>query len=226
MVYDADRFESFLQLLPHSTDAALELARRHAQRLEGRSWLGPIDDQPMRHAFEIRHASFATPAFIDQLRRHRVSLVVADTAGKWPLLEDVTADFVYVRLHGDKELYASGYGQAALQDWARRIDAWRGGGQVADARVVVARQPSRKRRDVYCYFDNDVKVHAPYDARSLAAMLGAQNDQRVPERAPDADQLPPPRLRAPRMTRGASKQSSKQSREQPKEAQKERRRAT
>ena len=66
-------------------------------------------DRPLRHAMEVRHPSFATPAFVELLRRHGVALVVADTAGTFPRLDDVTADLVYVRLHGDTELYASGY---------------------------------------------------------------------------------------------------------------------
>ena len=100
--------------------------------------------------------------------------MVADTAGRWPLLEDLTADFVYLRLHGDKELYASGYDDAALDRWAARIDAWRqrppGRRMRAWPRPRAA--PRRARRDVYCYFDNDVKVHAPYDAANLAAAAG------------------------------------------------------
>ena len=59
--------------------------------------------------------------FIDLLRHHNIALVVADTAGKWPLLEDVTSDFIYIRLHGDEELYVSGYSETALAEWARKI---------------------------------------------------------------------------------------------------------
>jgi uncharacterized protein YecE (DUF72 family) len=127
----------------------------------------------LRHALEVRHASFEDPACVALLRRHGIALVVADTAGRWPLLEDLTADFVYMRLHGDKELYASGYGDAALDHWAARIAAWRAGRQVDGARRASPRAaPRRARRDVFCYFDNDVKVHAPYDAARLAARLG------------------------------------------------------
>ena len=100
--------------------------------------------------------------------------MVADTAGRWPLCEDLTADFVYIRLHGDKELYASGYGEAAIDFWARRIHAWRNGRQPEDARVISSKAPPRRKaRDVYCYFDNDIKVHAPYDARKLIAAVAA-----------------------------------------------------
>src|SRR5690606_2651690 len=108
-----------------------------------------------RHAMEVRHKSFADPAFIALLRRNNVALVVADTAGRWPLMEDVTAEFVYVRLHGDKELYVSGYTPKAIDRWAERVEAWQRGGQVADARTVSDERPPRRKRDVYVYFDND-----------------------------------------------------------------------
>jgi uncharacterized protein YecE (DUF72 family) len=121
----------------------------------------------------VRHASFATPAFIELLRDHQVALVVADTAGKWPLLEDLTADFVYVRLHGDAKLYESGYTSAALDRWADKIDAWLDGRAPAAAHTAGSPIAKRTRRDVFVYFDNDVKVRAPYDALSLAAKLAA-----------------------------------------------------
>jgi uncharacterized protein YecE (DUF72 family) len=120
---------------------------------------------------EVRHNSFIDPDFIALLRRHDVALVVADTAGRWPLIEDLTADFVYLRLHGDKELYASGYGDAALDRWAERISAWRQGRQVDDARLASDKPARRGQRDVFCYFDNDMKVHAPFDAARLAQRL-------------------------------------------------------
>ena len=136
MRYDAARFETFLKLLPRDTAAALTLARRRDKRMHGRSCLRIDARRPLRHAVEIRHASFATQEFIAQLRRHEVALVVADTAGKWPYLEDATADFMYLRLHGDKELYASGYSDAALERWTERIRAWERGREPRDARRV------------------------------------------------------------------------------------------
>ena len=141
--------------------------------MEGRTSLATDAKRPLRHAIEIRHPSFVDEAFIAMLRRHRIALVVADTAGKWPLLEDLTADFVYVRLHGDKELYASGYSDAALDRWAARFAAWSRGEQVSDARLASTKAaPRRAKRDIYCYFDNDIKVHAPYDAAQLTRRLG------------------------------------------------------
>ncbi len=168
-----ERFEAFFAQLPRDTHAAAEIAARHDKRVEGRVSLEPDAKRPMRHAVEIRHESFADPAFIALLRKYRIALVVADTAGKWPLLEDLTADFVYLRLHGDKELYASGYSDAALERWAERISTWGSGGQVDDARLASPKPaPKRASRDIYAYFDNDVKVHAPYDAATLMRKLG------------------------------------------------------
>jgi uncharacterized protein YecE (DUF72 family) len=174
MPLKAERFEAFFARLPHDTEAAAELAARdHDGRVEGRMSVTTDRKRPLRHAVEIRHPSFIDPAFIALLRRYRIGLVVADTAGKWPLLEDLTADFVYVRLHGDQELYASGYSDAALDRWADRIRIWAAGGQVADAhRASPGDAAARQKRDVYVYFDNDVKVHAPYDAAHLAQRLG------------------------------------------------------
>ncbi|WNB86666.1 DUF72 domain-containing protein [Cellulomonas sp. ATA003] len=177
--YDADRLTSFVDLLPRTTAAAAELALRHDERLDGRAWTTTDADRPLRHAVEVRHASYATPAFVDLLRRHGIGLVVADTAGRWPLFEDVTADFVYVRLHGDTELYVSGYDDDALDAWATRIRRWSAGdsfvgGPVAapPGSAAVDPPPAPSGRDVFVYFDNDVKVRAPFDAMALAARLG------------------------------------------------------
>ena len=121
---------------------------------------------------EIRHESFREPAFIELLRKHHVALVVADTAGKWPYLEDLTADFLYLRLHGDAELYASGYTDSALQRWAQRIRTWTRGQQPGDAHLAGERKAAvGGAKDLYCYFDNDLKVRAPFDARSLMKRL-------------------------------------------------------
>lgn len=172
--FDAERFEKFLALLPRNTEEAATLAGRHDHRLKGRSWTEPEHRGPLRHAFEIRHPSFLDRAFTHLLRHHGAALVFADTAGTWPYAEDVTSDFVYLRLHGASELYASGYADAELDWWAERIRAWRGGAEPRDARRVgAARPPASADRDVYVYFDNDIKVHAPFNARRLAERLGS-----------------------------------------------------
>jgi uncharacterized protein YecE (DUF72 family) len=181
--YDADVVESFLARLPRSSAEALSIARRRdIERMRGRSALSIEQDRPLRHAIEVRHDSFRDPGFLAQLRRHNVALVVADTAGKWPYVEDVTADFVYIRLHGDAELYVSGYSQAALDRWAERIHAWSRGGEPADAERIGGPWRKHKRRDVYCYFDNDAKVHAPFDALELMQRLGMERWEGAPQR--------------------------------------------
>ena len=174
MKFDHALFDDFLAMLPRDTDAAAALARRRDRSLmRGRSVLKADRNRRLRHAVEIRHDSFRCDDFVDLLRRHNVALVVADTAGKWPLLEDVTADFMYLRLHGDAELYVSGYDDAALDDWARRIRAWSEGGEPRGARKAGTAKPRRRKsRDVYAYFDNDVKVRAPFDALALMERLG------------------------------------------------------
>jgi uncharacterized protein YecE (DUF72 family) len=170
--YDPARLEAFLALLPRDTAAALALARGHDDKVR-EPWLRLGQKRPLRHALEIRHESFRNPEFIALLRRHQVALVVADTAGKWPLLEDLTADFVYVRLHGNEELYVSGYTDAALRAWARKIQTWRKGGNPRGPRTTAPlAKPAAAGRDVFVYFDNDVKSRSPYDAMSLAHRLG------------------------------------------------------
>lgn len=151
--FDADKVEHFLSLLPHDTGHALAIARAHDEKLAGRALLDIDAVRPLRHAVEVRHESFRDPAFLALLRKYNVALVVADTAGKWLEVDDVTADFVYIRLHGEHELYASGYEDESLERWAARIRAW------------------AKDGDVYCYFDNDIKVRAPFDAKRLMEML-------------------------------------------------------
>jgi uncharacterized protein YecE (DUF72 family) len=134
--------------------------------------LSPGGDRPLRHALEIRHDSFKSPEFIKLLRKHKVALVVADTAGKWPAMDDVTADFVYARLHGAEQLYVSGYTDAALESWANKVRAWHAGRDATDANLTgPSVKPRKSGRNVYVYFDNDVKVRSPYDAMSLAAKL-------------------------------------------------------
>jgi uncharacterized protein YecE (DUF72 family) len=166
-----DDLERFLAMLPRTAADAARLGRRHDERVAGRAYLRAQRRQKLRHALEVRHPSFATPELVALLRAQDVALVVADTAGRWPLLEDLTSDFVYVRLHGDVELYSSGYGDAALELWAQRVRAWREGRQPPDARLAGPVQRGRSARDVYVYFDNDVKAYAPFDALKLAARV-------------------------------------------------------
>ncbi|MBV6801610.1 DUF72 domain-containing protein [Xanthomonas euvesicatoria pv. euvesicatoria] len=175
--FDAELLDAFLGSLPRDSEAALARARkRDTALMQGRSALAIDRNRPIRHALEVRHDSFCDPACMRLLRRHNVAVVVADTAGKFPYMEDVSADFVYVRLHGDAQLYASGYSDTALDRWAARIAAWASGAEPDDAARVGARARKRAMRDVYCYFDNDMKVHAPFDARGLMQRLQLPTD--------------------------------------------------
>jgi uncharacterized protein YecE (DUF72 family) len=172
-LFDPGLFEDFIALLPTTHKQAAELARKHDERMRDRSWFQVKRDAPLQHAVEIRHESFANEAFIRLLRRYGVGSVVADTV-EWPLLMDITASFVYCRLHGSEVLYASGYGADALNTWARRVVAWAQGEEVSDGRKACARNAiKRKQRDVYLYFDNDIKVRAPFDAGQLRAKVDA-----------------------------------------------------
>lgn len=171
MRFQEPLFDEFFTLLPRDTEAAAEQARLHNERLKGRAFFEIDRRRPLRHAVEIRHDSFIDAKFIALLRKHRIGLVCADTV-EWPLLMDVTADFVYCRLHGSEQLYASGYSRTQLELWAERVVAWARGCESPDGRRA-SQKPARKRatRDVYVYFDNDMKVRAPFDAKDLAAIV-------------------------------------------------------
>jgi uncharacterized protein YecE (DUF72 family) len=151
--FDPDVVRAFLRLLPQDTDQAAALADRHDDRVP--EVAGPVGGpRRIRHAVEARHPSFGTPQSVDLMREHGVALVVADSAKHWPMLQEVTADFVYARLHGDLELYASGYSPSALDGWAERVQGW-----LADG------------LDAFVYFDNDAKGFAPRDAMALSDRL-------------------------------------------------------
>jgi uncharacterized protein YecE (DUF72 family) len=169
MRFERERFESFFRLLPRSTRAAASLARRYASRLDDEDGVSVKLDAPLRYCVEIRNESFVVPEFVDLLREHDIGLVVADTV-EWPLLMDVTSDFVYCRLHGSEQLYASGYGEDALDVWADRVMKWARGEQ-AEGRRASAEIAKVRPRDVYVYFDNDAKVRAPFDAQGLRARV-------------------------------------------------------
>ncbi|PZW60784.1 uncharacterized protein YecE (DUF72 family) [Pseudomonas sp. URMO17WK12:I6] len=176
--FDPELFEHFLEQLPHDTEQAAALARQHEPRLNGHASMKAYGKKPVRHAVEIRHESFVDPAFVRLLKRYNTALVIADTAGKWPYREDLTSDFVYLRLHGAEELYASGYTPQALQRWSERIEAWHHGQQPVDPQLIAPRQKpkTRRSREVFCYFDNDIKVRAPFDARHLLERLHLDKD--------------------------------------------------
>jgi uncharacterized protein YecE (DUF72 family) len=152
--FDPELIESFLSLLPHTTADAAQLAAHRSARMAGREFFEIDEDRPVRHAIEVRNFSFDTPEFAATLERHGVAAVLGDNEGRWPVLDWVTADFAYARLHGDRELYTNGYDDAGIEKWAE----WTYDHLDHD-------------RDVYAYFDNDQKVRAPFDAVDLLTRL-------------------------------------------------------
>lgn len=102
-------------------------------------------------AIEVRHTSWITDRFFDQLQSHRLAFCISDTAGRYPYHEAVTADFVYIRLHGSQKLYASSYTDAELALWAGKIRTW--------------------NRTTFIYFDNDFEGHAVSNALQLKSFL-------------------------------------------------------
>jgi len=150
--YSRARVEDFIDLLPRTSRDGEKVAGGHDSRVRD-----PLTKAAARvayrHAFEVRHPSFFCDEFFDLLHEKKCAFVVADTAGKFPYAEEVTADFVHVRLHGSTQLYVSGYTDAELDAWAQKIKRW------------------RRSRDVYVYFDNDAKVNAPFDAIRLSKKL-------------------------------------------------------
>ena len=166
--YQFELLENFFKLLPHDSVAALKLAQEHDTRIRNEDGLDGVGHFPVRHAIEIRHESFRNAEFIELLRKYNVALVCADTV-EWPRLMDLTSDFVYCRLHGSEELYASGYDDKALTDWARRVTDWARGDEPVDAERALDKLGKKlPARDVFVYFDNDVKVLAPVNAEDLA----------------------------------------------------------
>jgi uncharacterized protein YecE (DUF72 family) len=154
--YDPDLVDGFLDLLPRTTAGARDLARRRHERMHGREYLEIDADRPLRHAFEPRHPSFDSVEFATAAAAREVAIVVADSAGTWPAIDRVTEGFVYARLHGDTELYASGYTPEAVDHWAEWVRTHLDAG-----------------RDAYVYFDNDARGHAPHDAVALRSRLQA-----------------------------------------------------
>lgn len=167
--FDAALIRDFLGLLPQDRLAASRLARRHGPQEGGAA----IDDRPLRHAIEIRHESFRTQACVDLLREHGVALVCADAAA-WPRLMDLTADFVYCRLHGAPALYHSRYDDPDLARWAARLRAWAEGRPIRDGDFAGREAQPDAPRDVFMFFDNTASLHAPADARRLMEMLGIE----------------------------------------------------
>jgi uncharacterized protein YecE (DUF72 family) len=106
-----------------------------------------------RHALEVRHPSWISDRLFAILKAHNMAFCISDTAGRYPFHERVTADFIYIRLHGSKKLYASDYSEQELQAWAQKIRKW--------------------EKDTYLYFDNDFEGYAVKNAKRMKEILGS-----------------------------------------------------
>jgi uncharacterized protein YecE (DUF72 family) len=169
--FNAQLLKEFFDLLPRTRKQAAAYARQRDEWMADRSWLDVEEDLPLRYAIETRNKSFAVPEYIELLRKNQIAVVVADTV-KWPRMMDITADFVYCRLHGSEEIYPNGYDAEGIDSWAHRILAWSRGEEVTDGlRVHPDAAPKQATRDVFVYFDDDVKVRAPHDAQSLSRRI-------------------------------------------------------
>jgi uncharacterized protein YecE (DUF72 family) len=171
--FSRERIEAFLQALPRTTRDAGRLAADNTIKNQANALVEPAAKTQLRYAFEPRHESFFCEEFVELLRRHNAALAFADSAGKWPYAEDLTADLVYIRLHGSTELYASDYSDEELAEWARKIKAWKKGRDPRGSVTITSKKfMTNEPRDVYVYFDNDIGCHAPYNAIHLAKLLG------------------------------------------------------
>ncbi len=108
-------------------------------------------DPSFRHAIEVRHPSWLNNEFFRQLQDNNTAFCISDTAGRYPYGEEITADFVYIRLHGSRKLYASEYTREELEIWAGKINDW--------------------RRKTFVYFDNDFEGYAVRNAQMLKKLM-------------------------------------------------------
>ena len=142
--FDEADFGAFLELLPPT-----------------------FDGTKLRHVVEVRHPSFATPAFVKLLRGFAIPVVYAEHA-TYPALADPTGDFIYARLQKGRDSVKTGYPPKALDAWAQRAQTWAAGGTPDDL-AVLAKSPRAKKgaRDVFLYFIHEGKLRAPAAAEAL-----------------------------------------------------------
>jgi uncharacterized protein YecE (DUF72 family) len=150
--YDEEDIEAFLSLLPQS-----------------------IDGSKLRHVLEVRHESFQTKDFIIQARKANVAVVLADTP-KYPLIADLTSDFVYLRLQDAKAEIETGYELTDLQKWAMLARSWEKGEEPEQFPLIAPRGSPRQSRDVFVYFINGAKERAPAAAEAMIERLARSAD--------------------------------------------------
>ena len=141
--FDEEDFRAFLALLPREKDGVV-----------------------LRHAVQVRHESFAVPAFVDMCRVAGVAIVYGASAD-YPAIADVTGDFVYARLETAVEEEALGYTPAALDGWAAAARCWAGGGAPEGLPYVVEAQPEKTPRDTFVFFIAGAKERNPHAAMAL-----------------------------------------------------------
>lgn len=150
-----DRFEKFFKMLPHDSKAAVKLAKKHGDKVEGRAFCEAKEDFPVRHAFEFRHKSFLNKDFMDIMKAHNVAFVFAHEGGeKAPYTEEPTADFIYARLHGEGPGFKKGYPDKEIKEWSKRVQFW-----------------TKSGLDSFIYFSNEAKVYSPDGALKLLGAL-------------------------------------------------------
>jgi uncharacterized protein YecE (DUF72 family) len=145
--FDPEDFGGFLKLLPKTQDGVT-----------------------LRHALEVRHESFRTPAFVEMARGAGAAIVFADS-DKYPAIADVTADFTYARLQRCREEIATGYSDAELDRWADAAHEWASGKQPKGLPYAGARDAAAEPRDAFVFFIAGAKVRAPAAAQALIARL-------------------------------------------------------
>jgi len=106
-----------------------------------------------RHAFEFREKSWLDEEAYKVLKKYNAAIVFQDNPG-WPITEEVTTDFIYLRFHGKTHLYSSCYTEKELKNWAKKIRRW-----------------IKKDLDVYAYFNNDALGYAIENTRDLEKIL-------------------------------------------------------
>jgi len=113
-------------------------------------------DSRLRFALELRHKSWCDEKIYKLLKKHNASWVIADSP-YYPKAEVITADFVYIRMHGSKVLFASKYTDKELKELAQKIKKW-----------------LKQNLDVYCYFNNDFYGYAIENAKTLLGLVNSK----------------------------------------------------
>ena len=144
--FDGADFEAFLKLLPQK-----------------------VDGLAIRHAVEVRHDSFKDPAFALLCRKHGVAIVFGADSD-FPLIADVTADFIYARIMGTQAKEKIGYPPATLKIWAQRAKDWEKG-ESPKASMLVAPAAPKKKRDVFLFVISGAKEKNPAAAQAIIAAL-------------------------------------------------------